>query len=255
MRIDNSAAKTFLECPLKYFERYENNLELTVRDREGLDFGTRFHELQNLRFKTCTQTPLEARLEAEVQATFAGYLQQYPADNWQVVDVERTQEVPLSFSAHTLAVKMDLVFREPNGGLCILDYKTEKRGSPYNTPDSWAARAQVGLYQYAAEIIYGEPIAALWLDVTTRQSPKGQEPPLYARQRLVRTRAQMLSAVKNIVWVADQVEQMRTTGFWPSNTEGCMRGRYRCDYYPLHVIGRTDGNLRQFKQAEPYLDL
>jgi hypothetical protein len=113
VRIDNSAAKLFLECPLKYFERYEQNLELASRDTEGLDFGTRWHALQaerNLGREFCSHCgaglgahrregeglcehcmPLsDARLEAEAQATFAAYLQHYGPEVREVVDVERT---------------------------------------------------------------------------------------------------------------------------------------------------------------------
>jgi PD-(D/E)XK nuclease superfamily protein len=261
MRIDNSQAKMFLECPLKAFERYEQNLELTARDTEGLDFGTRWHALQAARNSDdgsetipYSGEPLpDARLEAEVQATFQAYLQHYRSRVRDFLDVERTLVVPLN-DRHELAFKIDLLTRE-EGGLAITDYKTEKRGGQFNTPESWAARSQVALYQWAAERHYGEPVVALYLDVTTRSSPKGQELPLFTRQRLVRTSAQREAAVRNIIWVADQIESMRVSGFWPSNTEKCRDGWRRCDYYQLHVIGRTDGNLQLYQPAKPYLDL
>jgi hypothetical protein len=284
MRIDNSAAKMFLACPLMYKERYEENLELTARDTEGLDFGTRWHTLQAGRHSLAPlpnhAIPLpDARLEAECQATFAAYLQHYGPEVREVVDVERTLVVPLKTQpcsgpggteedrkrctrchgtgievVHELAFKIDLLLREPEG-LAILDYKTEKRSSQYNTPESWAARSQVGLYQWAAARHYNEAVSALYLDVTTRGSPKGQEGPAFRRDRLIRTREQQEMAVANIIWVADQIEAMRLSGFWPSNTERCRDGWRRCDYFQLHVIGRTDGNLKLYQPAKPYLDL
>jgi hypothetical protein len=258
MRIDNSAAKTFFDCPMKYLERYENNLELADRNSEGLDFGTRWHDLQANRMHPngpLSGQPLpDARLEAECLATFAAYLQHYGPETLDVVEVERTLEVPLN-DRHTLAFKMDLIYRNSTGGLVIRDYKTEKRGGQFNTPESWAARSQVALYQWAAERHFGEAIDTLELDVTTRQSGKGQEGPSFLRQNLIRTRAQQAAAVANIIWVADQIETMQQTGFWPANTEHCRDGWKRCDYFALHVIGRTDGNLRLYQPAKAYLDL
>jgi hypothetical protein len=35
----------------------------------------------------------------------------------------------------------------------------------------------------------------------------------------------------------------------------CKDGWKRCDYYDLHVIGRTEANLRKFQPAEDYLGL
>lgn len=262
MRIDNSQAKLFFECPTKCHERYDNNLELIARDTESLDFGTRWHELQAARNRiqdaqhlhvTQPITIIEPRLEAEAQATFQAYLQHYGEERREVVDVERTLVVPLN-DRHELAFKIDLLTRT-GGALAITDYKTEKRGSSYNSPEWWAARSQVALYQWAAERFYREPIVALYLDVTTRSSPKGQEPPLFNRQRLVRTIAQRETAVRNIIWIADQIEVMQREDFFPSNTEACMNFRRKCDYWQLCHIGRTDANLRLYRPATPYLDL
>lgn len=259
IRIDNSQAKLWFECPTKCHIRYDENLELRERNTEGLDFGTRFHELQAERYKPVmvswiSAPPLpDARLEAECQAVYAAYLQYYPADSWEVVDVERTLEVPLN-SRHTLAFKMDLVVREA-GGLAILDYKTEKRGGQNNSPEAWAARSQVSLYQWAASRHYNEEVQAIYLDVVQRGSPKGQEGPTFRRDRLVRTREQQASAVRNIIWVADQIESMQASGYWPQNTESCKDGWKKCDYFQLCHLGRTDGNLRLYQPAKAYLDL
>lgn len=287
MRIDNSAQKLFWFCPEAYRVRYEENLELIGRSREGLDFGTRFHELQNARYVPDTQqTPLaDPRLEAECQATFQAHLQHYATDNFDVVDVERTLVVPLTSNRcprcqddgivkafespgshycahcdnpyvnpnrHELAFKMDLVFREA-GGLAILDYKTEKPPGIYNSAEAWAARSQVSLYQWAAARHYSQRISAIYLDVTTRGSAKAT--PTFNRQRLVRTSAQQETAAANIIWVADQIEASRASSFWPQNTEHCRDGWRRCDNFTLCHIGRTDGNLKLYQIAQPYLDL
>lgn len=259
MIIDNSAAKLWFTCPLAYKQRYIDNLELIERSREGLDFGTRFHDLQAERFRATPDgsihSPLlDARLEAECQATFQAYLQHYgPESNLEVVDVERTLTVPLN-ERHTLAFKIDLLYRDL-GGLKLRDYKTERRGGGYNSAEHWAAASQVSLYQFAAAEYYREPISELVLDITTRGSPKGQESPTFRRDSLIRTRAQQAAAVQNIIWIADQIESMQASGFYPSNTSSCKDGWKKCDYYQLCHIGRTDGNLKLYRPAEAYLDL
>ena len=184
---------------------------------------------------------------------FQAYLQHYGDERRELMDVERTATVELN-SKHTLAFKMDLVFRGPNG-LEFLDYKTEKRGGQNNSSESWAARSQVSLYQWAASKFYNEPVQAIWLDVVTRGSPKGQEGPSFRRERLIRTQAQQAKAVETICWVADQIEVMQSTGFWPQNTENCRDGWKRCDYFALCHLGRTDGNLKLYTAAVAYLDL
>lgn len=285
MRIDNSAAEKFWECPVAWFERYHIGHELD-RTSEGLIFGRRFHNLMaqhNLIDKRAVpDDPLaDPRLEAEVQATYAAYLQHYPCDDWEVVDAERTIEVPLKqepcgctvgdeeasptctvckgtgiHTIHTFVFKMDLLKREKEG-LAVHDYKTEKSGSKANTPDAWVAKSQVSLYQWAAAKFYGEPIRAIYIDQITRGSPKGQSGPLFHRQRLVRTAAQMAKAVAGITWVADQIDRMIQTGFFPQNTKSCTNPitGWKCDYHQLCHIGRTDANLKLYRIADNYLDI
>lgn len=269
MKIDNSQFGTWWFCPQKWKERYENKLEPRVRDTNSLDFGTRMHQLLEERHKggekIFSQLNDEA-LEAEAQLTFEAYCAYYPEEPFEVVATEQYFEVPLCLEDCSDVVKhhiyngeFDAVVRmKDTGRLYLLETKTESRTSKSNTPEAWISRSQVGLYQWAAEEIYGEEFEGILLNVITRQSPKGNCAPIFRRDHLHRSKDQQQDAVKNLIWVADQIESMQRSGFYPSNRNNCVAGYgWRCDYFSLHVEpeGRPPDELIQlnYKKAEEYL--
>jgi len=278
MKIDNSQVVKFWHCPLAWKERYANELEPKVRNTDSLDFGTRMHQLLenhhrrlsgvlgDVRFEPL---PNEA-LESEAQLTFEGYCAHYPEEPFEIVDVEKYFEVPLPApdlldgqmdckSGHIYNGEFDAVVRDKTSGkLKLLETKTESRSSKSNSPEAWISKSQVGLYQWAAEQIYGEEFEDIILNIIPRQSPKGNCAPLYRRDNLHRTREQQLDAVKNLVWVADQIEEMQRAGFFPSNRNNCVNSNgWRCDYFSLHITpeGRPSEELiqLQYKKPEAYL--
>jgi len=274
VKIDNSQASAFWTCPLKWRERYENNLEFRTRSTDALDFGTRMHQLLEGRHLCLAGHPVrnfeplaDDSLESEAQLTFEAYCAQYPEEPFEVVAVEQYFEVPLPGGKHLYNGEFDGVTRMLEAGraygytpgkLYLLETKTESRSSKSNLPEAWISRSQVGLYQWAAEQLYNEPFEGILLNVITRQSPKGNCGPVFRRDTLHRTKEQQLDAVKNLVWVADQLEQMRNSGFYPSNRNNCVAGYgWKCEYFDLHVTpeGRPSEELIQlkYKQAEEYL--
>lgn len=280
MKLDNSAAKAFWTCPWLYWERFENKIERKKKS-DALTFGKRMHQLLEGRLHQMRdrllpdqhlwegyepllpQPPLpDLELEAEAQAMFAAYCQQYPVEPFDVIDVERYFEVPLPNSDHVYVGKFDGIVREHDTGkLCIFEHKTEKRGGKQNLPASWAVRSQVSLYIWAAEQIYHEPFDQILLDVLTRQSPAGQIGPTFPpRQHLQRTDQQKQDAVTNLIWVADQIEALKARVAWggtiPFDSEQCVPNNWQCDFAPLHVWGRDEFTLaRDFVEAEEYLTL
>ena len=192
------------------------------------------------------------------------YIAHYPIEDFDVVDIERTFEIPLPDSDHTYTGKFDGVVRgKTTHRLRLLEHKTEKRGSKNNTPEVWAARTQVGLYLAAGEILYGEPFDDIILDVLTRRSPGQRIGPTFRRDTLQRNEYQRTMALKNITWVADQITRLEDTlgrdVMWPQHTENCCKGGFKCDMYELHVTGEGERSpfvvLKYFKEAERYLDL
>ena len=292
MRIDNSRAKLWWECGLAYWERYVQNIE-PVGKWESVGFGTRTHQLIECRHKQMQGVEVpeypEARpeIEAEAQLTFAAYEAHYPEEEFEVVGVEEYFEVPIPgmpdcicggevvigtkspfvcmkctrgfdpSGYHLYIGEFDAIVRmKDSGKLWLFETKTEKRGSKTNLPDSWQQKSQVGLYLWAAEQKYAEQFEGILLNIITRQSPKGQERPCFRRDSLVRTRGQQQEAVRNLVWIADQIEGCDRTGFWPSNRNRCVgEWGWKCDYYPLHSTEERSEELVQIKYqtAEEYL--
>lgn len=180
-------------------------------------------------------------IELECNATFAAYLAHYPSEPFDVVAVEQVFAVDIPRTEHTYTGKFDAIIRyKDNGQLAILEHKTESRGSTRNLPEAWAARSQVSLYMWAANTLYREQPAHILLDVLRRASPKGQEPATFYRDFLERTTKQCEASVADLVYVADQIEQLAfVDARYPQNTDNCMNGRFKCDYYAKHIVGDT----------------
>lgn len=194
-------------------------------------------------------------LSAECEALFAAYEAHYLPEPLEFLEAERTHIIDLPASKHQLAVKIDGVVRFPDGTIGPLDTKTQESGSSNNSRENWAGRTQASLYLWALKELYpGESVSRLVVDVATRSSPK-RGPVFYRIDDITRTQAQLDESVKNVLWVCEDVEASRRSGFWRSNMNICKDGWKRCDYYDLHVYGRTPENLAKFKPAEVYLDL
>lgn len=97
MRIDNSAANMFRECPDKYKERYREQLERKPLGPTGLSFGTRMHQLLAKHYGKVSEQQLLLGVEQEFEAQelLEAYKAHYPQEPFEVVEVERQFEVPL----------------------------------------------------------------------------------------------------------------------------------------------------------------
>lgn len=268
MRLDNSRARLWHKCPAAYQERYiwKIQKDYAIGKAPATTFGKRQHELLEeyslgRAGGSIYEPSADPGVEDEAQVMFEAYKAFYPQEPWEVVDVEKLFEVPLPDSEHTYTGKVDLIVRDKKTAtLQIVDHKTEKRGGKSNLPGVWAAKAQVSLYLWAAQQIYNEPFGSIVLNVLTRQSPKGQKPPEFRRDNLQRTPAQQEEAVRNIVWVADQIEQMeREFGredMWAQDRDNCQVGNSACEYRDLHLYGRDERLIQiAYRPAEEYLNL
>lgn len=107
MRLDNSAANTFRQCPWLYYETYQRDgtgLEAVYKDEKvrPMDLGTRVHELLEEYYRELKGDPREPYtpsenedLEEEAQVIISAYKAQYPIELFEIVDVERNFEVVL----------------------------------------------------------------------------------------------------------------------------------------------------------------
>jgi hypothetical protein len=299
MRLDNSAFTLYMLCPKMYYERYEadvrevrdrpqvrsenasssagvaeeptevpvvlRGIELASRSRDGLDFGTRFHQLaDHARLRKMGQDAvgreldnrdgLSEQLHAECDATFAAYEAHYLGSEYTYLESERTHVIPLPNSPHELVVKIDGVVRFGDGTIGPLDTKTESKPG-YNFREDWAGRTQASLYLWALTQLYPkERVSRLVVDVVTRGTAR-RGPTFYRLDDISRPQESLDEAIRNVIWVCEDIEESRRTGFWRSNMNICKQGWKRCDYYDLHVYGRTLENLAKFKPAEAYLDV
>jgi hypothetical protein len=268
-------------------------------DVTPLDLGSRVHELEEEYYRELQGNPREPypespnpALEMEAQVIMAGYKAKYPVEEFEIVDVERTFKVQLpdlcprcyrGYGAvkmdayphvvckecghmfgpgrHIYTGKIDVTFRLPGRNLLdIMDHKTEKRRSNSNRPQKWAARDQASLYLWAAQHIYQEPIGNFYVNILKRPSEKFQEPPTFPdRQKLERTPQQIETAVRDIVFIADEIERYKRIfgdGVWPSNREECDNGFYQCDFYLPHTYGWSpEIRERKYQIKTPYLEL
>lgn len=279
MEIDNSRANTFRRCPWEYYEAYIRNVEprATVGDGySALELGSRVHELLEEHYSRLAYLePLPGRegyqkyepspnvaLEAEAQWMLTAYCAHYPADKWTILDCERTFKVALPGGKHVLTGKMDLFLRDDEDGYYYInDHKTERRGAKSNIPQKWAMRDQPSLYLYAARHIYPDyKVNCFQVNILTRPSDKGKVGPSFPdRQKLERSDEQIDRAVRDIVQVADQIEEFTARygdGPWPANNENCYGWGY-CDYYQPHLYGGWTPEMlqRKFQPKQEYLHL
>lgn len=298
MLVDNSQMVAFETCPLLYFEKYVKGIEFDWEKKgvNAAHFGTRMHELLEEHYLELKGTPREPYpehrdepTELEAQLTMAAYRNHYPLESFTVLAVEKTFRVPLErncpkcggkgeqklglqrnqrvcaecrliFEIHEYCGKFDIILRDNETGmLSILDHKTESRRSWRNNPKAWAARSQATLYLWAAPQIYGEEFRDLIVNVLRRQSDKGQIGPEFPeRQRIQRNAEQMELAVRDLIVIADRIEEYKVRFVdapWPADRNNCMEGNFSCAFYDPHLMGWSDDLLRNYKKTEPYLDL
>jgi PD-(D/E)XK nuclease superfamily len=227
----------------------------------GRAFGKRFHELLENRHRA--QLGLEPkvypklsdlRLESEAQSVFAQYEQHWLGDELQTLGAEAQYTLPLPGSAHELTVRIDRIVRFPDGTVGPQDSKTESTPGN-NSRENWSGRTQASLYLWALEQLQPqERVSRLVVDVITRGNSK-RAPIFYRSDDITRSPADCADAIRNVIRVADEIEHWRAINWWPSNMNICKDGWRKCDYYELHVLGRTDANLRLYQPSEQYLDV
>jgi hypothetical protein len=114
------------------------------------------------------------------------------------------------------------------------------------------------VYIWAAETLYQEEFDGILLNILTRQSPAGREPCTFRRDSLERSPEDKARAVRNITWVADEIERMQQScgdADWPFDGEQCCKLNWKCDYFSLCRYGATPETLTKFQTAQEYLAL
>src|SRR5207245_744589 len=119
--------------------------------------------------------------------------------------------------------------------------------------EAWASRSQASFYLWAlARLLPTERVSRLVVDIVTRGNSK-RPPHFWRMDDITRTPEQLEESLRNFVRVCDEIERHRREGWWPRDDNRCKDGWRRCDYYPVHVIGRSDATLRLYRPAQDYL--
>jgi len=275
MKISNSMLRAWQTCPLYWYEKHHRLNPDGSRGREkvrlspgGTDFGTRMHELLAHRLRILGgkfvadsvrdyPTPKWPEIEDEVQAMLHAYIAYYPQEDFEVLDVERTIEVPLG--PHTYVFKCDLWGRKADGNYFVMDHKTESRFSKANLPEAWVAKTQASLYLWACEQYYGVRPDHLVVDILTRASKKGECGPMFRRYQAERTNAQREQAALTLELWANEIAgqaavKADNTDEWLNyrNDNACVNEMtgWKCDFYQPHVLGESPEHDALYQIAE-----
>jgi hypothetical protein len=217
--------------------------------------GRRFAELQAQWYGSSNEGEVleNELLEQEVQLCMAAYKSQYPSEPFQVLDTEVRFELPLVSRGktypYTVVGRFDATIQEPDGTLGILETKLQSRNSKRNQPNAWAVKVQGSLYTWAAEQLFGKRVDAILLNVCTRPT-KTLPPGFHPRARIVRTPEQKAEALETALYVCEQIERLkyeREAQPWPMNRDRCVSETgWECEYYNVHLLGRTSELLAGF---------
>lgn len=216
-----SSLSCLRRCPRQYYYRYELGLS-RVRTSDALRIGTEFHlglELYNKGYEATKilesigadykiipewATPYDWLVEGEIVCQLlTGHFWRYEQDDVQVIETERTFELPLvnpstgrTSRAFTIAGKIDVIGQLADGRTIVREYKTsgEDIGPTSNYWLRLRCDPQISQYVLATQAL-GYDVATVLYDVTRKPTiaPWRATPPekrkytkdgyLYAGQR------------------------------------------------------------------------
>lgn len=182
--VDSTKLQSFLSCPRAFFYEYALGWR-SDRPSNHLVFGRAWHKaleyLYREGFRVENLGPAyEAFLEdyrrdlpEETDAMFGGktplaalqalpeYMRLYAADAYdmKVLATEVNDQV-LFLDHQPLAVKLDLIYQNPRGEVCVMEHKTGSM-SGQTWARQWALSIQVGAYVYACNLAYDQETTPL----------------------------------------------------------------------------------------------
>ena len=282
-RLTATRLATLRQCPRKHYFRFELGLS-RIRTSDALRLGAAFH--RGLELHNSGVEPAEAIDEATagyagvpewadgfawqveretVRSLLAGYFWRYENDDIEILEVERTFEVPLvnprsgrPSRTFVVAGKIDAIVRLADGRLAVLEYKTA--GEDISPESAYWLRLrcdpQISMYLLAARAI-GYDAATVLYDVTrkptirprSRPQPEtpeqfgqrlladiGQRPDYYFQRREVPRLEDELEEFRLEVWQqAKQLLEARRHGRWFRNVHRFTCGT--CDFADLCLNG------------------
>lgn len=215
--ISASEVKTLDICPRKWYLGYHRDLG-PQRVATYLQFGKLVHRALEAYYNAGRQlNPAEVYRQAweedltpdqepDIKGRDLGVklLELYPAwdkeqsdGSYPIVATEVGFEVPVPETDIVLVGRIDLVLRAPNGSLLIYDHKTSKT---FPDPKGLMLDKQHGLYMWAAEQHFGEPVSAFGYNHLRKQDPAKARTPVFQRSFFGQNVYQGATYVKDLLW-------------------------------------------------------
>ncbi len=166
MSLSQSAIQTWFECPRKWRYTYLDKVESVAPPSKEQRFGTGFHKLLEQWWMSQPVDWSQVELDGDEKAAAAALLEEY-GRLYRRDDVEGHIGAEIPFQLQSIHGIFDAVYREPTGGIVIVEHKTTK--SDFTVDEFYWERVkqawQVGMYQLAAREVYKTDDVTVLYDV------------------------------------------------------------------------------------------
>lgn len=236
----NSAINTFDVCRLSYFYRYVENLQRIDEDSGAhhLEFGKAFHAAleslytngdmklaqQVMREQYPVQLDLTDLAKTADNACYAliKYWEHYDSDrDWEIIDVVEGR----NFREDGFGVKPDLVVKDRQGQLLLIDHKTTGSYLNYDYFARYDPNSQISHYMSWCREKYGfcdgfvvNAIRFAFLQRKSKDRAAGFNVE-FERQTFQRTAAQIDITLRATAEAISDIERCQSTGYWRPNEQ------------------------------------
>jgi len=229
-RISNSEATSWLTCRARYRYEFDMNLQ-KIGSSDALDKGNLIHAILEEYYKArmLGDSHEEAvvmgrkalipamdtygmELIAKVDPLMQAYFNHYQHDNWEILSVEDSFDLPIT-DDFTMPTRLDLLVKTSDGKIWIVDHK-----STYDfwTTDDIELNAQLPKYVATLRNMGYDVAGAIINQIRTRSVKNNDAADLFRRVKIVPSIAiirsvlsQQMAASKEITTYREQPEDIR----------------------------------------------
>jgi hypothetical protein len=208
--------QTFLRCQKKFEYAVYRGFE-PVTNSESIRRGSCIHALLSAHFRgepeadtrdRISQDPDFAEFFEPSYDVYRRYLTEVAAqEDWEVLSVEETHEVPLKRVNVKILLRPDLVIRDrADGQLKILDFKTTQQ-FPANQRPEMDIDVQMLTYSWAWWLLHGE-IPRFQYEYIRREMPARPETRFHARITMHRSEAELINYEQELFTVLRSIREV-----------------------------------------------
>lgn len=274
--VSYSELDTFRQCPLKHALAYGQRWTRPVKDDSALSKGTLYHKVMETHYRELKKyqdaakttrftgqdernilaalraqvmqhlvepgTGAQTDVQALIEWMYDGYIEQYRlTPEWRVIAVEHNIVTPLRDergrrSRYHLKAKIDLLVRDNNGGLWVVDHK-----SGGNLPSQLDLEIddQFGLYTWALKEMGHPVLGAIHLANRTQRNKSFM--PLdtrLSRTYLNRTDAEIRNLALDAYRAARAAHPPKSEQRPPYSAPDPRQCGWKCDFKEPHLLMR-----------------